>query len=82
MCKYSLISLVLISFSIVSKAAAIPMDADQAVPDAIQNAPYQSAGSKSESLKKDPTSSGISEDIIINLRRIRCGENEGGFLKM
>jgi len=38
MCKYSLISLALISFSIVSKAAAIPMDADQAVPDAIQNA--------------------------------------------
>lgn len=37
MCKHSLISLALISFSIVSTAAAIPMDADQAVLDAIQN---------------------------------------------
>jgi hypothetical protein len=38
MCKHSLYSLALISFSMVSNAAAIPMDADQAVSDAIQNA--------------------------------------------
>jgi hypothetical protein len=38
MCKHSLISLALISFSIVSNAAAIPMDANQAAPVAIQNA--------------------------------------------
>ena len=37
MCKHSLIPLALISFSIVSTAAAIPMDADQAVLDAVQN---------------------------------------------
>jgi hypothetical protein len=38
MCKHSLYYLALISFSMVSNAAAIPMDADQAVSDAIQNA--------------------------------------------
>lgn len=38
MCNQSLISFVLISFSIVSAAAAIPLDADQAVPDTFQNA--------------------------------------------
>jgi hypothetical protein len=38
MFRYILISLALISFSIVSNATVIPMDADQAVSDAIQNA--------------------------------------------
>jgi len=38
MCKQSLISLALISFSIASTAAAIPMDADQAMLDAAQSA--------------------------------------------
>jgi|SRR6187431_240772 hypothetical protein len=38
MCKQSLISLALISFSIASSTAAIPMDADQALLDATQSA--------------------------------------------
>lgn len=38
MCKQSLISLALISFSVVSNAAAIPIDADQAMLDATQSA--------------------------------------------
>ncbi len=38
MYRCSLISLALISFSIATNATAIPMDADQVVPDAIQNA--------------------------------------------
>lgn len=38
MYRYSLIPLALISFSIASNAAAIPMDADQAMLGAIQNA--------------------------------------------
>jgi len=38
MLNHSLIFFALISFSIVSHAAAIPMDADQAVADATQNA--------------------------------------------
>jgi hypothetical protein len=37
MCKHSLYSLALISFSIASHAVAIPMDADRAGWDAIQN---------------------------------------------
>ena len=38
MFRYLLISLALISFSIVSNATVIPMDADQVVSNAIQNA--------------------------------------------